>query len=256
MSKTAFVTGGSRGIGLGIVKALLSKGYEVALNGVRDESAVQDLLKELRTAGGKVSYVQGNIGDANDRHRMVVDLKEKFGQLNVLVNNAGVAPRERKDVLEITEDDFDYLLDINLKGTYFLTQEIVNWMVEQKNVAPAEDFTIVSITSISAEVASINRGEYCISKAGLSMMSKLLAVRLGEIGIPVFEVRPGVIETDMTAGVKEKYEQKIKEGLLVQPRLGLPEDIGKIVSALVSGDIPYSTGQILTPDGGLMIQRL
>ena len=183
-------------------------------------------------------------------------MKEKFGQLNVLVNNAGVAPRERKDVLEITEDDFDYLLDINLKGTFFLTQEIVNWMVKQKNVAPAEDFTIVNITSVSAEVASINRGEYCISKAGLSMMSKLLAVRLGEIGIPVFEVRPGVIETDMTAGVKEKYEQKIKEGLLVQPRLGIPEDIGKIVSALVSGDIPYSTGQILTPDGGLMIQRL
>ncbi len=256
MSKTAFVTGGSRGIGLGIVKALLSKGFEVALNGVRDESAVQDLLKELRSAGGKVSYVQGNIGDANDRQRMVSELKEKFGQLNVLVNNAGVAPRERKDILEITEDDFDYLLDINLKGTYFLTQEIVNWMVEQKNRAPSEDFTIVNITSVSAEVASINRGEYCISKAGLSMMSKLLAVRLGEIGIPVFEVRPGVIETDMTAGVKEKYEQKIKEGLLVQPRLGLPEDIGKIVSSLVSGDIPYSTGQILTPDGGLMIQRL
>jgi len=256
MSKTALVTGGSRGIGFGIVKALLSKGYEVALNGVRGEEAVQDLLNELKAAGDKVTYVQGNIGDASDRHRMVAELKEKFGHLNVLVNNAGVAPRERKDVLEITEDDFDYLLDINLRGTFFLTQEIVNWMVDQKNNAPEEDFTIVNITSVSAEVASINRGEYCISKAGLSMMSKLLAVRLGEIGIPVFEVRPGVIETDMTAGVKEKYEQKIKEGLLVQPRLGLPEDIGKIVSALVSGDIPYSTGQILTPDGGLMIQRL
>tara|TARA_Y100001972_G_scaffold128710_1_gene191162 strand:- start:3413 stop:4183 length:771 start_codon:yes stop_codon:yes gene_type:complete len=256
MSKTALVTGGSRGIGFGIVKALLSKGYKVGINGVRDESSVQELLDGLRSAGGQVEYVQGNIGDAEDRRQMVKTMKEKFGQLNVLVNNAGVAPRERKDVLEITEDDFDYLLDINLKGTFFLTQEIVNWMVKQKNVAPAEDFTIVNITSVSAEVASINRGEYCISKAGLSMMSKLLAVRLGEIGIPVFEVRPGVIETDMTAGVKEKYEQKIKEGLLVQPRLGIPEDIGKIVSALVSGDIPYSTGQILTPDGGLMIQRL
>jgi len=256
MSKTALVTGGSRGIGLGIVKALLTKGYTVAINGVRDESAVQDLLKALRSEGGQVEYVRGNIGDAEDRRRMVKTMKEKFGQLNVLVNNAGVAPRERKDVLEITEDDFDYLLDINLKGTFFLTQEIVNWMVDQKKAQAEEDFTLVNITSVSAEVASINRGEYCISKAGLSMMSKLLTVRLGEVGIPVFEVRPGVIETDMTAGVREKYEQKIKEGLLVQPRLGLPEDIGKIVSALVSGDIPYSTGQILTPDGGLMIQRL
>ncbi len=256
MSKTALVTGGSRGIGLGIAKALISKGYEVAINGVRDESAVQELLGELGSSGGKVIYVQGNIGDASDRHRMVAELKDKFGHLNVLVNNAGVAPRERKDVLDIAEDDFDYLLNINLRGTFFLTQEIVNWMIDQKGSTNEEDFCVVNITSVSAEVASINRGEYCISKAGLSMMSKLLAVRLGDEGIPVFEVRPGVIETDMTAGVKEKYDQKIKEGLLVEPRLGQPKDIGKIVAALASGDIPYSTGQILTPDGGLMIQRL
>ncbi len=256
MKKTALVTGGSRGIGLGIVKALLNKDYKVAINGVRNISDVQPLLDELTSSGAEVIYVQGNIGKADDRQRLVDTLKEKFGTLNVLVNNAGVAPKERKDVLEIREEDFDYLLDINLKGTYFLTQAIVNWMIHQKSNGPKKDFCIVNITSISAEVASINRGEYCISKAGLSMMSKLLAVRLGEVGIPVFEVRPGVIETDMTAGVKEKYEQKIKEGLLVEPRMGKSEDIGKIVSALVSGDLPYSTGQILTPDGGLMIQRL
>ncbi|XOV93748.1 MAG: 3-ketoacyl-ACP reductase [Bacteroidota bacterium] len=254
--KTALVTGGSRGIGLGITKALLGKGYQVGINGVRDESAVVELLKELRTGGGAVEYVQGDIGSADDRRRMVETLKQKFGSLNVLVNNAGVAPRERKDVLEITEDDFDYMLGINLKGTYFLTQEIIRWMIEQKGKAQTESYTVVNITSISAEVASINRGEYCIAKAGLSMMSKLMAIRLGEIGIPVFEVRPGVIETDMTSGVKAKYEKLINEGLLVEPRMGQPKDIGKIVAALASGDIPYSTGQILTPDGGLMIQRL
>ncbi len=256
MKKTAFITGGSRGIGLGIVKALLIKGYHVALNGMREESEVKALLEDLGASGGKVEYVQGNIGNTEDRLRMVAFLKEKFGILNVLVNNAGVAPRERKDILEITEDDFDYLLNINLKGSYFLTQEITKWMIDQKKLDPNNQFTVVNITSISAEVASINRGEYCISKAGLSMMSKLLAVRLSEIGIPVFEVRPGVIETDMTAGVREKYDQKIKEGVFLEPRLGTPEDIGKIVSALVSGDIPYSTGQILTPDGGIMLQRL
>lgn len=256
MKKTALVTGGSRGIGLGIVKSLIAKGYQVGINGVRKETDVQELLSSLRASGGTVEYVQGNIGIAEDRQRMVAILKKKFGGLNVLVNNAGVAPRERKDILEITEDDFDYLLNINLKGNYFLTQEITKWMIEQKESKPSDQFSIVNITSISAEVASINRGEYCISKAGLSMMSKLLAVRLAEIGIPVYEIRPGVIETDMTSGVQKKYDQKIKEGFFLEPRLGQPEDIGKIVSALVSGDIPYSTGQILTPDGGLTLKRL
>ena len=256
MKQTALVTGGSRGIGLGIVKALLAKGYQVAINGVREEPGVQDLLTELRGFGERVEYVQGNIGNTEDRQRMITSIKQKFGKLNVLVNNAGVAPRERKDILDITEDDFDYLLNINLKGSYFLTQEIAKWMIEQKELEPSNSFTIVNITSISAAVASINRGEYCISKAGLSMMSKLLAVRLGGIGIPVYEIRPGVIETDMTAGVKETYDKKIKEGIFLEPRMGKPEDIGKIVSALVSGDIPYSTGQVLTPDGGITLQRL
>ncbi len=256
MRKTALITGGSRGIGLGIAKSLLASGYEVAINGVREEGKVAAVMDELRSSGGKVEYIRGDIGNDEGRYQIISEVKLKLGTLNVLVNNAGVAPKERKDILEINEEDYDYLMDINLKGTFFLTQELSKLMIDARKNDLSALFTVVNITSISAEVASVNRGEYCISKAGLSMMSKLLAVRLGDVGIPVYEVRPGVIATDMTAGVKEKYEQKIADGLLVEKRMGQPGDIGKIVASLASGGLPYSTGQVLTPDGGLMIQRL
>ncbi len=174
----------------------------------------------------------------------------------MLVNNAGMAPRVRNDILEATEESFDEVLSTNLKGTYFLTQKAANRMIAQKKEDPAFQGCIINISSISATVASVNRGEYCVSKAGLSMATQLFAVRLGEYNIPVFEVRPGVIRTDMTARVKEKYDRLIEEGLCVQKRWGEPEDVGKVVASLASGHFMYSTGQVIMVDGGLSIPRL
>jgi NAD(P)-dependent dehydrogenase (short-subunit alcohol dehydrogenase family) len=184
------------------------------------------------------------------------DIKAKWGQLNLLVNNAGVAPKERKDILEADEKSFDWLMGINLKGPYFLTQQAANWMIEQKIKNPKDSFSIINISSVSATVVSVNRGEYCISKAGMSMSTKLWAARLGEFEIPVYEIQPGVIRTDMTAGVIEKYDKMIAAGLTLQRRWGQPEDLGKTVIALAEGMIPYATGQIIHTDGGMTIQTL
>jgi 3-oxoacyl-[acyl-carrier protein] reductase len=254
--KTALVTGGSRGIGLGIVEQLLKNDYQVAINGVRDQQNVQPLIDSLNINGVRVVYFQGNIGNKSDRQRIVEDIQQKLGPIHVLVNNAGVAPKKRKDILEIDEDSYDFVMDINLKGTFFLSQLVAKSMIESKIHYPKDSFCIINITSISASVASISRGEYCISKAGASMLTKLFAVRMAAVGIPVYEIQPGIIRTDMTAAVQEKYEQLIKEGLTLDKRLGIPQDIGKIVSTLVHGDLPYATGQIITADGGLMIRRL
>jgi len=256
MNKTALITGGSRGIGFGIAEALAKEGYDLAINGVRDESNVLKAMDQLRVYGVKVIYCRGDIGSKVSRELIIDKVKSEFGQLNVLVNNAGVAPKERKDILEATEESFDYVVDTNLKGTYFLTQLAANWMVDQKSADSAFEASIITVSSISATVASVNRGEYCIAKAGLGMVTQLYAARLGEFGIPVYEIRPGVIKTDMTAGVKEKYDKLIGEGLTVQNRWGLPEDIGKAAAALVRGDFPYSTGQVIMVDGGLTLQRL
>jgi len=254
--KVALITGGSRGIGLGIAKALAAHGYDLAINGMRPAEEVSEVLNGLRSLGAGVLYVQGNLGERANRVRMLEETLTHFKTIHVLVNNAGVAPRVRKDILEITEDDFDYVLDINLKGTFFLSQLVSNAMLQQKTTNPAFEGSIITISSISAEVASISRGEYCMSKAGLGMMTKLLATRLGAADIPVYEVRPGVIETDMIAKVKGKYEELIANGITVEKRLGQPEDIGKIVAALATGSIPYATGQVITADGGLTIRRL
>lgn len=256
MKKVALVTGGSRGIGLGIASHLAKSGFNLAINGVREETQVADVLKELRSHGVDVIYAQGNLASSSDRARMISTVKKHFGSLNLLVNNAGMAPRERRDILEATEESFDEVVSTNLKGTYFLTQHAANWMVEQKKTDPKFDAMIITISSISATVASINRGEYCVSKAGLSMTTQLFATRLGEFNIPVFEVRPGVIDTDMTAGAKAKYDKLIGEGLTVQKRWGFPDDVGKVVAALASGSFPYSTGQVIMVDGGLTIPRL
>ena len=183
-------------------------------------------------------------------------MKDYFGKLHVLVNNAGVAPKERKDILETTEESFDRLIATNLKSTYFLTQDVANWMIAQKKADAAIQSCIINISSISATVASVNRGEYCVSKAGISMVTQLFAVRLGEFDIPVYEVRPGVIYTDMTSGVKEKYDKLIDEGLCVQKRWGYAGDVGKAVSALALQNFPYSTGQVIMVDGGLTLPRL
>lgn len=256
MNLTALVTGGSRGIGFAISKKLCMNGYDVAINGVRSEDRVQEALEELRATGSEAIYCQGDISSAEDRTAIIEKVRSEFGQLNVLVNNAGVAPRERKDPLEASEESYDRVMSINLKGPYFLTQLAARWMVEQKQKDPDFSATIVTVGSISATIVSPNRGEYCISKAGLAMHNKVWAVRLGEHNIPVFEVRPGIIATDMTSAVTEKYDKLIAEGLTVQRRWGQPEDVGKAVLSLADGDFPYSTGEVIMVDGGLSVQRL
>jgi len=256
MNPAALVTGGSRGIGLAIAKKLAENGYDVAINGVRDEEKVANVMEELRSAGTEITYCQGDIGTDAGRAGVIDQLKAAFGRLNVLVNNAGVAPRERLDPLEATEESFERLIRINLQGPYFLTQSVANWMIRQKRKDSSFAGSIINIGSISATVISVNRGDYCISKAGLAMHSKIWAVRLADYGIPVYEVRPGIIRTDMTSGVVEKYDKLISDGLTVQPRWGFPEDVGKAVLSLVQGDFPYSTGEVIMVDGGLTIPRL
>ena len=256
MNKTALVTGGSRGIGFGIAECLGKDGFDLAINGVRDESGVTEALDKLRSYGTRVVYCQGDISSNESREGIIDRVKAEFGCLHVLVNNAGVAPKERNDILMATEESFDYVVGTNLKGTYFLTQAAANWMVEQREADADYNGCIINVTSVSSTVASVNRGEYCIAKAGLSMVTQLYAARLGEYQIPVYEIRPGVIATDMTSGVKEKYDKMFKEGLAVQSRWGVPEDIGKAAAGLARGDFPYSTGQVIMVDGGMTIQRL
>ncbi len=254
--KTALITGGSRGIGFGVATYLAKEGFDLAINGVREESNVGDALEELGSYGVRVVYCQGDISSTESRNVIIESVKSKFGRLNVLVNNAGVAPKERNDILEATEESFDYVVGTNLKGTYFLTQTAANWMVEQKQEGADFSGCIINISSISATVASVNRGDYCIAKAGLGMVTQLFAARLGEFQIPVYEIRPGVIATDMTSGAIEKYDKLIGEGLTVQDRWGFPEDVGKAAAALARGDFPYSTGQVIMVDGGLTLPRL
>ena len=256
MEKVAIITGGTRGIGLGIARQLAREGYHLVLNGVRTESAVAAVLEELRALGSVCVYSQADIGVSGDRQALLDCAKREFGRCNCLVNNAGVAPKERRDVLEATEESFDWVMGINLKGPYFLTQAVANWLIAQKHADTAFEGCIVNVSSISADIASINRGEYCVSKAGLHMATKLFAARLGPHNIPVYEVRPGVTATDMTDKVKEKYDKLIAEGLCVQPRWGTPKDVGRAVAALVRGDFSYSSGQVFHVDGGLTVPRL
>lgn len=257
MTKNVLITGGSRGIGLGIARALAKGSCNLAINGVREAKNVALALKELQGLGAKkVIYCQGNIAVPKEREKIVTEVLEAFGQLHVLVNNAGVGPLKRLDVLETTEESYDRVMDINLKGPFFLTQKVADHMIQYKEKNTENVPCIINISSISATTASISRGEYCLSKAGLSMMTQLFATKLGEYGIPVYEVRPGVIETDMTAKVLQKYQEMINKGLMLQSRIGSPEDVGKAVSALVEGKFPYSTGQVIMVDGGLTIPRL
>jgi len=256
MRRVALITGGSRGIGLGIALQLARAGFDIAINGIRSPEEVNDILFEIRSHGSEVIYCQGNIGISNDRKEILQQVKDHFQKLHILVNNAGMAPRERKDLLTATEESFDEVISTNLKGPYFLTQDAANWMIAQKQSDTHYAACIINISSISSTVASVNRGEYCISKAGVSMATQLFAVRLGEFDIPVYEVRPGIIATDMTEGVKNKYDAFINQGLCVQKRWGFPEDVGKVVTSLALGYFPYSTGQVFMVDGGLTIPRL
>jgi NAD(P)-dependent dehydrogenase (short-subunit alcohol dehydrogenase family) len=254
--RTALVTGGTRGIGLGVARALAREGWNLALSGVRRPSAVAAVLDELRAAGVLVSYDAADLADRDQRTRIAEANRERHGAMDTLVNNAGRAPRVRADLLDAGEDSFEELIRTNLQGPYFLTQALAREQVARRNADSAFRPAIVFITSVSAEAASINRGDYCVSKAGLSMAARLFAVRLAAHGIPVYEVRPGIIETDMTAGVRDAYDQRIAEGLVPERRWGTPDDVGRVVAALLRGDAPYATGSIINVDGGLALPRL
>jgi 3-oxoacyl-[acyl-carrier protein] reductase len=254
--KVALVTGGSRGIGRGIAEALAHSGFDLAINGVRDETQVTDVLEAIASRGAGAVYCRGDVAVPVDRVAIVDAVRAGFGRLDVLVNNAGVAPNVRADILDATEESFDRVIGINLKGPYFLTQLAARWMVEQHKKDANFRGVIVNVSSVSATEASINRGDYCISKAGVSMSTQLWAHRLAEFGIAVYEVRPGIITTDMTAPVKEKYDRLFANGLTVENRWGEPEDVGRAVAMLARGEITYATGNVLHIDGGLTLRRL
>lgn len=254
--QTALVTGGTRGIGLGIARRLADDGFDLALCGRRPASDLDGVLDDLRGRGVEVEYVPADISSGADRARLVGAVRERFGRLHVLVNNAGVAPRERADILDASEESFDYVLGVNLKGPYFLTQAVARWMVAQHDEDASFRGCIITVSSVSATLASVNRGEYCIAKAGLAMSSQLWAARLAGHGINAYEIRPGIIETDMTAGVRDAYDTRITDGLVPQKRWGTPDDVGAAAAALARGDLGFSTGQVVMVDGGLTVGRL
>lgn len=250
--KVALVTGGARGIGLGIALKLAEAGFTLAITGRRAARDVQPVLLQLKQSSSRSIYVQADVASSSDRQMLLQAVEAELGRLDVLVNNAGIAPRVRADVLEASEESFDELIATNLRGPYFLTQSVAQWMIRQG----ARGQSIINISSVSATVASVNRGDYCISKAGIAMATRLWAVRLAEYGIGVYEVRPGIIETDMTQGVKGKYDALIEGGILLQKRWGTPEDVGAAVSMLARGELPYAPGAVLVLDGGLTLARL
>ncbi|MEA5051289.1 MAG: 3-ketoacyl-ACP reductase [Oscillospiraceae bacterium] len=255
MKKTAVVTGGSRGIGFAIARQLGEDGFNVVIVDMNKKEDYADNFRQLADKGIDYLYIQGNICDAADREKVVSEAVSKFGGIHVLVNNAGVAPKVRNDLLEMTEESFDRVIGINTKGTMFFTQRIAKQMISQPMEGKKRG-TIVNVSSCSAEVSSIGRGEYCISKAGVSMLTTLYADRLAKEGIIVNEVRPGVIATDMTAVVKEKYDKMFADGVFPIARWGQPEDIAGAVSAFCSDKFLYTTGNYVDIDGGFHIKRL
>ena len=253
--KTAFVTGGSRGIGLAIVKELGRAGFRVALMATREEEHYPESSRQLKESGVDYLWLTGDISSSPDRERVVTEAFKKFGRIDVLVNNAGVAPKLRADLLTMTDESYDYVMDTNTKANMFITQRVARKMTAQEPVEGRKGI-IINISSCSAEVSSVNRGEYCISKAGISMLTLLYADRLAGEGILVYEVRPGVIRTDMTKKVEEKYSGLIGQGLFPIARWGTPEDVARAVRAFASGDFPYTTGSYIDVDGGFHIKRL
>ncbi len=255
MNKIAIVTGSARGIGYATAHALCEKGYTTVFSDVAPDA--EELLANIAAEGLSADYIRCDISNAEDRQHLVDSIIDKYGRIDVLVNNAGVAPNVRLDILETTEDSFDRLMRINLKGTFFMCQTVANAMIalQEKGL---QDYTprIVNIASMSSYTSSTNRGEYCISKAGISMVTSLFADKLAEFGIGVFEVRPGIIMTDMTKTVTEKYQKLIDGGVTPIKRFGQPEDVANCVLAAVSGLLDFATGQVLNADGGFHIRRL
>ncbi len=255
-TKVALVTGGARGIGLGVALKLADAGFTLVISGRRAHDEVQSALNQIKQQSAASIYVQADVASGADRARLLLAVEDNFGRLDVLVNNAGIAPRIRADILEAHEESFDELIATNLKGPYFLTQSAASWMIRQQSASAQVHRAIINISSVSATVASVNRGDYCISKAGIAMATRLWAVRLAEYGIGVYEVRPGIIDTDMTAGVHEKYDALIDAGLLLEKRWGTPADVGSAVCLLARGELKYATGSVLLVDGGLTVPRL
>ncbi len=255
MSNTpvALVTGASRGIGPGSATALAKECCDGVVFDILDAS---ETVQKIESLGSRGLAVQGDITQAEDRTAALTKIEEVFGRLDVLVNNAGVAPKVRADITEATEESYDWVMNINLKGPYFLTQAVANSMISQRSQRPDDWMCVVNISSISAYTASPARGEYCLSKAGVSMATKLWAARLAEHNIGVYEIRPGIIATDMTAAVKDKYDKLIDEGLTPIHRWGTPEDIGQAVASCVRGDMKFSTSQVINVDGGFHLRTL
>jgi NAD(P)-dependent dehydrogenase (short-subunit alcohol dehydrogenase family) len=241
MGKNILLTGGTRGIGAAIAEILIKSGHRVLCCGRSEEYH------------GPAEYFRCDVSQSRDRERLVEEALRRMGSIEVLVNNAGVAPEVRADLLEATEESFERVMAINLKGPFFLTQKVAQAMAA---AGSASGRMVINIGSISAEVASINRGDYCMSKAAVAMATQLWAVRLAEFGINVYEIRPGVIHTDMTRGVSSRYDALIEGGLTLQPRWGEPEDVARAVRMLVQEELPYSTGQVLRVDGGMFVHRL
>lgn len=255
--KIAVITGSRRGIGLACAQTLSADGFTVVLSATVPGPDASEAVISIEKAGGNCIYIQCDISKEDDRRNLFETVSRKYGRIDVLVNNAGVAPENRTDLLETTPESFDRLMDINLKGTFFMCQAAAGYMIQMKKNG-LEDYNprIINISSISAYTSSVSRGEYCISKAGISMTTKLFADRLSEYSIPVFEVRPGIILTDMTQGVMEKYEKLILEGLTPVKRFGYPVDVANCVKAACSGLLDFSAGQVLNADGGFGLRRL
>ena len=254
--KVALVTGASRGIGRGIALALAKNGWMVGVNFRGALAAAEGTLNEIEQAGGIAMLLQADIRREDERRALLDRLLEAYGQIDLLVNNAGMAPRQRVDLLELTQESYDEVMDVNLKGPFFLTQAVTRVMIDQRRQGSQERYKIINIGSISAYASSIRRGEYCLSKAGLAMMTTLFADRLAQEGILVYELRPGLIDTDMTAVVKDRYDGLIADGLLPLQRWGRPDDVARAVLALAEDYLPYSTGEVINVDGGFHLRRL
>lgn len=250
------ITGGTRGIGRGIAELLADNSYDIAVAGRTEPDKEHGIIAACLEKGVKAIFIQADIGNTDDRARIIKTIRQKFDRLDILVNNAGVAPEVRSDILTATEASYDRVMNINLKGSYFLTQIAANWMIEQRSAHQERHLAIINISSISAYTSSPFRGEYCISKAGMDMMTRLYADRLAEYNIGVYEIRPGIILTDMTSEVKEKYDKMIEEGLLPIKRWGTPQDVAHVVVAIAEGRFSYSTGEVINVDGGFHLHRL
>lgn len=255
------VTGGSRGIGRGIACSVARLGHSVGINYMKNAEAASETISQCEqhriNKDQRFVAIQADIGLSEDRERLVHQTLKELGRIDALVNNAGIGPRTRVDVTQLTEDAFAELLRINLRGSFFLTQSVVNyWLTSKPGTMLPAGFKIVFISSISADTASTDRADYCISKAGLAMAAQLWAVRLAGEGIQVFEIRPGIMATDMTHPAAEKYDKLIADGVVPLKRWGTPDDVGHAVKAILSGDFPFSTGQVIDVDGGFHLRRL